>query len=113
VVVVGTLPEGERVELATAFGAAELARAYDAPEALRVAASDGDDLARLRPLPGVRVAIDEGGALEVCAATTMLGYLDDPVATQAAVRHHDGARWVRTGTRARLDRDAVIVDPAE
>ena len=72
------------------------------------------------PLRGVRMAIVEPGTEnllpagwegEICvnAPTTMLGYLDDPAATDVAVwTHEDGLRWVHTGDFGSMDVDGYV-----
>lgn len=59
-----------------------------------------------RPLPGVEVRLDGGseGEILVRGPTVMLGYLDDPGATAAALR--DG--WLHTGDVGRLDEEGYL-----
>ncbi len=52
-----------------------------------------------RPLPGIELRIAADGVIEVRGPVVMRGYLDDPVATQAALQ--DG--WLRTGDLGEID----------
>ncbi|HEX3607035.1 MAG TPA: AMP-binding protein [Candidatus Dormibacteraeota bacterium] len=56
------------------------------------------------PLPGVGVAIGEGGEVELSGPTLMRGYRGDPTATGAALA---GGR-LRTGDAGRLDGDGRL-----
>jgi long-chain acyl-CoA synthetase len=72
------------------------------------------------PLHGMRMCIVEPGTErilpagqngEICvnAPTTMLGYLDDPEATAAALwTHRDGLVWVHTGDYGSMDADGYV-----
>jgi long-chain acyl-CoA synthetase len=51
----------------------------------------------------------EDGEICVTGPTLMLGYLDDPEATAAAVRtHKDGLRWLHTGDLGCMDQDGFF-----
>ena len=69
----------------------------DAPPAARVVGSVG------RPVAGVELRLVDG-EIEVRGAHRMLGYVDDEVATRAAL--DDG--WLRTGDVGRLDDDGRL-----
>jgi O-succinylbenzoic acid--CoA ligase len=55
-------------------------------------------------LPGIDLRIAEDGVIEVRGPIVMRGYLDDPEATDAAIR--DG--WLRTGDLGELDADGSL-----
>ena len=55
-------------------------------------------------LPGIGLRIAEDGVIEVRGPTLMRGYLDDTMATMAAI--HDG--WLRTGDLGALDADGSL-----
>jgi acyl-CoA synthetase (AMP-forming)/AMP-acid ligase II len=101
VVLVG---DGDVAALGEAFPGARIGRALDTGEALRVAAAEGG--AAWQPLPGVDWWRD-GDAIEVHTPTAMLGYLDDPEATRAAVGERDGKRVVRAWPLDRVDAAAL------
>jgi acyl-CoA synthetase (AMP-forming)/AMP-acid ligase II len=64
---------------------------------------DGDELVAStcgRAIPGVETRIGEGGELLVRGDIVMLGYLDDPDATAAAI---DADGWLHTGDVGTLD----------
>lgn len=75
---------------------------------------DSDLAARLRPLPGVELRIVDAGGdprpsgmvgeIEVRGPNVMIGYLDDPEATELAFR----AGWLRTGDLGRLDSEGGL-----
>ncbi|HEX8950978.1 MAG TPA: AMP-binding protein, partial [Polyangia bacterium] len=71
----------------------------DAPPAPRAIGSVG------RPVAGVEVRIAAGGEVEVRGPHRMLGYLDDPDATAAAL---DDGGWLRTGDVGRIDGDGRL-----
>ncbi|MFE2428947.1 AMP-dependent synthetase/ligase [Streptomyces sp. NPDC059373] len=58
-----------------------------------------------RPLPGASVRIARDGEVWVSGETVFAGYLDDPAATDAALR--DG--WLATGDLGRLDEDGYLI----
>jgi long-chain acyl-CoA synthetase len=72
------------------------------------------------PFPDTQVAIcsfgeaehlPQGDEGEICVAgpTVMLGYLDDPEATAAALKvHADGRTWLHTGDIGRMDEDGFF-----
>jgi long-chain acyl-CoA synthetase len=72
------------------------------------------------PFPDTQVAIcgfgeadhlPQGEEGEICVAgpTVMLGYLDDPEATAAALKvHADGRTWLHTGDIGRMDEDGFF-----
>ncbi len=72
------------------------------------------------PLAGMRMSVVEPGTTrllppgepgELCvnAPTTMIGYLDDPEATAAALwTHPDGLVWVHTGDFGSMDADGYV-----
>ena len=81
----------------TAYGLTEavvatMCRPGDAPET--VARTSG------RAAAGFEVRIAEGGEILLRGPNLMLGYLDDPAATSAAV---DSGGWLHTGDAGRLD----------
>ena len=81
----------------TAYGLTEavvatMCRPGDAPET--VARTSG------RAAAGFEVRIADGGEILLRGPNLMLGYLDDPEATQAAV---DSGGWLHTGDAGRLD----------
>jgi long-chain acyl-CoA synthetase len=51
------------------------------------------------PVPGVEVEVAEGGELRVRGPNVMLGYWQNPTATQAALTPE---RWLRTGDLAEI-----------
>ncbi len=55
-------------------------------------------------LPGIDLRVAEDGVIEVRGPTVMRGYLDDPMATVAAIR--DG--WLRTGDFGAIDADGSL-----
>lgn len=55
-------------------------------------------------LPGIDLRIAGDGVIEVRGPTVMRGYLDDPAATEAAIR--DG--WLRTGDLGEIDADGCL-----
>ncbi|MGZ3442515.1 MAG: class I adenylate-forming enzyme family protein, partial [Polyangia bacterium] len=71
----------------------------DAPPSPRAIGSVG------RPVAGVEVRIAADGEIEVRGPHRMLGYLDDPTATAAAI---DDDGWLRTGDVGRLDEDGRL-----
>lgn len=54
-----------------------------------------------RPLPGTRVAVDDG-AVRLAGPTLARGYLGRPDLDAAAFEVRDGVRWYRTGDLGRL-----------
>jgi long-chain acyl-CoA synthetase len=61
--------------------------------------------------PGTEEPLAPGQDGEICVAgpTVMLGYLDDPAATQQALeRHGDGGTWLRTGDVGQMDADGFV-----
>lgn len=61
--------------------------------------------------PGTGDAVPAGEEGEICVAgpAVMLGYLDDPEATAAALRvHGDGRVWLHTGDLGRMDHDGFF-----
>ncbi len=77
----------------------------DAPPAARVVGSVG------RPVAGVELRLGSDGEVQVRGPHVMLGYVDDPDATAAAL----GDGWLRTGDVGRIDDDGrlTIVDRAK
>ncbi|MDH4039068.1 MAG: MFS transporter [Gammaproteobacteria bacterium] len=72
------------------------------------------------PLPGTALKIiDEAsgeelplgrdGQVLVCGSQVMLGYLDAPEKTGAAITEIDGQRWLRTGHRGHLTEEGFLV----
>jgi long-chain acyl-CoA synthetase len=52
---------------------------------------------------------EEDGEICIAGPTVMLGYLDDPAATEQALgRHDDGRTWLRTGDVGRMDADGFV-----
>ena len=123
-----SLPEPVRLGfeklVADRGGHVRLLEGYGLTEAL--SAIMGMPLAETRPgsigipFPDTRVAIcklgepeelPQGEEGEICAAgpTVMLGYLDDPGATSAALQvHGDGRTWLHTGDIGRMDEDGFF-----
>jgi len=100
-----TLRAGGTLLVGTADGGnVVLPRVVDTAEALRVATID--EGGELRALPNVTLR-QEGDTIEVRAATTMLGYLDDADATRAAMIERDGERWVRARAVGSVDAAAL------
>jgi long-chain acyl-CoA synthetase len=58
------------------------------------------------PLPGVQLRLAEDGELLVRSPSVMIGYLDDPAASAAAI---DNDGWLRTGDLAEIDADGYLV----
>jgi long-chain acyl-CoA synthetase len=61
--------------------------------------------------PGTHTRLLPGQSGEICihAPTTMIGYLDDPEATKAALwTHPDGLVWVHTGDFGSMDEDGYV-----
>ena len=61
--------------------------------------------------PGTHRTLSPGQGGEICvnAPTTMIGYLDDPEATAAALwTHPDGRVWVHTGDFGSVDEDGYV-----
>ena len=61
--------------------------------------------------PGTADAVAPGEEGEICVSgpAVMLGYLDDPAATDAALRvHADGRTWLHTGDLGRMDADGFF-----
>jgi O-succinylbenzoic acid--CoA ligase len=56
------------------------------------------------PLPGIELRIAADGVIEVRGPVVMRGYLDDSMATQAAL--HDG--WLRTGDLGEIDAQGCL-----
>jgi acyl-CoA synthetase (AMP-forming)/AMP-acid ligase II len=101
------------VELLGAIGrivpGAHLRVFYGSTEAGSVACLDHADIGRKPgscgpPAPGVTVRVDEDGELWVTSPVLFDGYLDDPVATAAALV--DG--WYRTGDLVEEDDDGFL-----
>ncbi|MCP4258742.1 MAG: AMP-binding protein [Planctomycetes bacterium] len=57
-----------------------------------------------RPLPGVKVRIDEHGEILIRGPNVMQGYFKDPLATEAVLK--DG--WLKTGDHGRMDKDGFL-----
>ncbi|MBX9246234.1 AMP-binding protein, partial [Actinotalea ferrariae] len=55
------------------------------------------------PLDGVEVALDDAGRVLLGGTVVTRGYLDDPVAQEAAFPVLDGRRWHRTSDLGELD----------
>ena len=86
----------------TAYGLTEavvatMCRAGDPPEV--VSATSG------RPAAGFEVKIGRSDEILLRGPNLMLGYLDDPDATAAAI---DGDGWLHTGDAGRLDADGYL-----
>lgn len=48
------------------------------------------------------------GELVICSRSLMLGYLEDPRATEKTLFYADGKKWTRTGDRVRIDEDGFV-----
>jgi acyl-CoA synthetase (AMP-forming)/AMP-acid ligase II len=58
------------------------------------------------PLQGVELRLADDSELLVRSPSMMMGYLDDPAASAAAI---DGEGWLRTGDLAEIDADGYVV----
>jgi long-chain acyl-CoA synthetase len=106
---------GGRVRLLEGYGLTEAVTAIMAmPEQEYREGSMGIPFPDMRAklcAPGseTEVARGEEGELCVSGPAVMLGYLDDPEATSAALRvHADGRTWLHTGDIARRDDDGFF-----
>jgi long-chain acyl-CoA synthetase len=60
------------------------------------------------PDSGARLPAGQVGEVLIAAPQLMAGYWDDPEETAAAVREHDGRRWLHTGDLGYLDEDGYL-----
>jgi long-chain acyl-CoA synthetase len=58
------------------------------------------------PLPGIEVAFDENGGLLVKGPNVMLGYWNNPEATEKV---RDAAGWLHTGDQARMENGLLYI----
>src|SRR5579884_63465 len=61
------------------------------------------------PFPDVLAKISDEGEICISGPPVMMGYLDDPEATRAALRvHADGRTWLHTGDLGKMDDDGFF-----
>jgi acyl-[acyl-carrier-protein]-phospholipid O-acyltransferase/long-chain-fatty-acid--[acyl-carrier-protein] ligase len=58
---------------------------------------------------GEEMPLGQDGQLLVCGSQVMLGYLDQPERTRAALVDIDGQRWLRTGKQGHLTEEGFLV----
>jgi acyl-[acyl-carrier-protein]-phospholipid O-acyltransferase/long-chain-fatty-acid--[acyl-carrier-protein] ligase len=69
----------------------------------------GTSLKIIDAASGEELPLGRSGQLLVCGSQVMLGYLDEPEKTGAAIMDIDGQRWLRTGQNGRLTEEGFLI----